>query len=251
MRKKIVAGNWKMNQSLQEGIILVNQLKQALLNETNLPEVVVAPSYLHIDGVVNALKGSEIKTAAQNCSANNNGAFTGEVSAAMLQSAAATYVIVGHSERRMYFKESSELLLKKVQQTLAHQLTPIYCVGEVLAEREANIHFSVIEQQLNEVAFTLTANEFKNIVIAYEPVWAIGTGKTASPEQAQEIHAFIRTLITNKYGKDSSQATSILYGGSCNAQNAPTLFAQTDVDGGLIGGASLKVNDFVQIIKSF
>lgn len=251
MRTKIVAGNWKMNLSVQEGVQLVNELKTALTNEKNLPAVVVAPPYLHIDSVVNELKATSIKTAAQDCSANKNGAFTGEVSAAMLQTTGASYVIIGHSERRTYFKESNGLLLEKIKQALANKLTPIFCIGEVLAEREAGIHFGVIEKQLQEVVFTLTSDEFKNIVIAYEPVWAIGTGKTASPEQAQEIHAFIRTLIGKKYDNALAQATSILYGGSCNAQNAPTLFAQPDVDGGLIGGASLKVNDFVQIIKSF
>jgi triosephosphate isomerase (TIM) len=251
MRTKIVAGNWKMNQSIQEGIQLVRELNAGLVNEKKLPVVVVAPPYLDIPSVVNELKNFIIKTAAQDCSANKNGAYTGEVSALMLEAAGVSYVIIGHSERRTYFKESSELLLKKIQQALTHKLTPIYCIGEVLAEREANTHFKVIKQQLQEVVFTLPAAEFKNIVIAYEPVWAIGTGKTASPEQAQEIHALIRNLIAEKYDNATAQATPILYGGSCNAQNAPTLFAQPDVDGGLIGGASLKANDFIQIIKSF
>lgn len=251
MRQKIVAGNWKMNTTYQEGIDLAIAIDKAVAeNGDKNVQVVVAPPFTHIAEVNKVVNNDRISVAGQNCATETSGAYTGEVSAEMLWSAGADYVILGHSERRSYYGETNELLKIKVKKALEFNLTPIYCVGEVLEEREANKHFDVIKEQLETVLFDLTDEEYKQIVIAYEPVWAIGTGKTASPEQAQEIHKFIRDLLVAKFG-ETAKNTSILYGGSCKPSNAKELFANPDVDGGLIGGASLTADDFLGIINGF
>ena len=251
MRQKIVAGNWKMNTTYQEGIDLAIAIDKAVAEKGDKSvQVVVAPPFTHIAEVNKVVNNERISVAGQNCATETSGAYTGEVSAEMLWSAGADYVILGHSERRSYYGETNELLKIKVKKALEFNLTPIYCVGEVLEEREANKHFDVIKEQLETVLFDLSDEEFKQIVIAYEPVWAIGTGKTASPEQAQEIHKFIRDLLVAKFG-ETAKNTSILYGGSCKPSNAKELFANPDVDGGLIGGASLTADDFLGIINGF
>ena len=251
MRKKIVAGNWKMNKTLQEGLQLSNDLKEALEGKTVNCEVVVGTPYIHLSEVAKNLEGTVVQVAAQNCANKESGAYTGEISAAMVASTGANHVILGHSERRAYYNETSELLKEKVELALENDLTPIFCVGEALEEREADKHFEVVAAQIKEAVFDLSKEDFSKLVIAYEPVWAIGTGKTASPEQAQEIHAFIRKTIEEKYGKEVADNTSILYGGSCNADNAHELFSNPDVDGGLIGGASLEPDKFLPIIEAF
>ena len=251
MRKNIVAGNWKMNKTLQEGLTFTYELKE-LLNGKNINcEVVIGTPFIHLSEVAKATKGTKILVAAQNCADKDSGAYTGEVSAAMVASTGATHVILGHSERRAYYNETPELLKEKVLQALANNLTPIFCVGEVLAERESEKHFDVVAMQLKDSLFELSSEDFAKLVIAYEPVWAIGTGKTASADQAQEMHAFIRTTLADKYGKEVADNTSILYGGSCNAANAKELFSNPDVDGGLIGGASLEASKFLPIIEAF
>ena len=253
MRKKIVAGNWKMNTNLQEGIDLAKAVSEAIEKidfDSSKYGLVIAPPFTHLSAVASILS-SKIGLSAQNIAAYEKGAYTGEISAAMVSSTGANYVILGHSERRNYFGENSEILTAKLNLALQHQLTPIFCIGEVLAEREANKHFDIIKQQLTEVVFNLQQSDFQKLIIAYEPVWAIGTGKTATPEQAQEIHAFIRQLISEKYNTETAENTTILYGGSCNSSNAKELFSQKDIDGGLIGGASLKADDFLAIINSF
>ena len=254
MRKKIIAGNWKMNTTLDDAITLFNEI-ETLLHTTAQPQnttTIIAPPFVFLQNLVQLakLKGN-ISIAAQNCSSEPAGAFTGEVSAKMLQSIGVEYVIIGHSERRIYYAETNAMLTKKVNEALKENLNPIFCVGELLQERESSTHFSIIKQQLSESLFHLTANDFKKITIAYEPVWAIGTGLTASTPQAQEMHHYIRSLIAEQYNSQIAQATSILYGGSCNANNAKDLFNCPDVDGGLIGGASLKAQDFNAIINSF
>lgn len=251
MRKQIVAGNWKMNTTVSEGAKLINDII-ALKNEVPTEvELIVNPPFTHIIPVAEAAKQTTIKVGAQNCSNHTKGAYTGEVSAEMLASIGASHVILGHSERREYFMEDSKMLLEKVKLTLANQLTPIFCCGERLDERESNQHFNVVKTQIEEVLFALSASDAKRVVIAYEPVWAIGTGKTASSEQAQEMHLFIRKTLAEKFGNDIAQSISILYGGSCKPSNAVELFSQPDVDGGLIGGASLVAEDFIAIAKSF
>lgn len=251
MRKNIVAGNWKMNKTLQEGIELANEVNSLVAGITPKCEIVLGTPFIHLTEVVKVVDKAKIGVAAQNCADKVSGAFTGEVSAAMIQSTGAGYVILGHSERRSYYGETNALLKEKTDLALANNLTPIFCIGEVLAERESNIHFDVVKKQIEEGVFHLSAEAFGKIVLAYEPVWAIGTGKTASSDQAQEMHAFIRSLIVKKYGETIAGQTSILYGGSCNASNANELFANPDVDGGLIGGASLKAADFLAIINAF
>jgi len=249
MRKKIVAGNWKMNKSLQDGVTLAKEVEAAVSGINNGVDVIIAPPFIHLTEVKKVI--SKVKLSAQNCASEASGAYTGEVAADMLKSAGVGYVIIGHSERRSYYKESDEILNKKVKLALANGLTPIFCIGELLPEREANKHFDVVKDQITKGLFDLSEADFKNIVLAYEPVWAIGTGKTASAAQAQEIHAFIRSLIVAKYGKAVAEDTSILYGGSCNDKNAKELFANPDVDGGLIGGAALKADQFAVIVSSF
>jgi len=250
MRKKIVAGNWKMNTTYEEGLELVNNV---IARKSEVPSdvaLVVAPPFTYVCCFADALYKAGIGLSAQNCAAEEKGAYTGEVSAAMLVSVGVNHCIIGHSERREYYGETNAVLLKKVKQALAAGLKPIFCIGEVLAEREANSHFDTVKRQLDEVILQLLATDFEKIIIAYEPVWAIGTGKTATSEQAQEMHAFIRQVLAGKFGK-AAQNTSILYGGSCKPSNAKELFAQPDVDGGLIGGASLVADDFIAIACSF
>ena len=249
MRKNIVAGNWKMNKNLQEGVALAAELKEKV-NNPNC-DVIIGTPFIHLATVAELVKGSPIAVAAENCADHASGAYTGEVSAEMVASTGATYCIIGHSERRTYYGETYEILREKVQLALANNLRPIFCIGEVKEEREANRQNEVVKAQLEGSVFNLSAEDFGKLVIAYEPVWAIGTGLTATPEQAQEIHAYIRSLIAEKYGNEVADNTSILYGGSCNAKNAAGLFANPDIDGGLIGGASLKADDFCAIINAF
>jgi triosephosphate isomerase len=251
MRKNIVAGNWKMNKTLQEGLALATELNEALAGETQKCDVVIGVPFIHLASATAAVDANKVGVAAQNCANKESGAYTGEVSAAMVKSTGAGYIILGHSERREYYGETSAILNDKVALTLANGLTPIYCCGEALDVRNANEQNAYVKNQLVETVFNLSADDFSKIVIAYEPIWAIGTGVTASTEQAQDMLAFIRTIIAEKFGAEIAENTSILYGGSCNAKNAPELFAQPDIDGGLIGGASLKVADFKAIIDAF
>jgi triosephosphate isomerase (TIM) len=251
MRKNIVAGNWKMNKNLQEGLALATELNEALAGQTLKCDVVIGTPFIHLASVAAAIDTTKIGVAAQNCANKESGAYTGEISVSMIKSTGANYVILGHSERRAYYGETAELLKTKTELALANGLTPIFCIGEVLEERESGVFFDVVKGQIVDSLFELSAEDFGKIVLAYEPVWAIGTGKTASAAQAQEIHAFIRQTIAAKYGEAVAQNTSILYGGSCNAANAQELFANPDVDGGLIGGAALKVADFKAIIDAF
>jgi triosephosphate isomerase len=248
MRKQIVAGNWKMNKTLTEGKVLCSSIIE-LLGETT-KEVIIGAPYTHLASLVEVAKGTNVKIAAQNCHQELSGAYTGEISAAMLADLGLEYVILGHSERRAYNGENNSLLASKVNTALSQGLKVIYCCGETLEERKSNIHFDIVEKQIEEALFHLDAAAMKNIVIAYEPVWAIGTGETATSDQAQEMHAHIRKVLAAKYGEEIAENTSILYGGSCKPSNAVELFSQTDVDGGLIGGASLKAEDFISIIKA-
>lgn len=249
MRKKIVAGNWKMNTSVRQGEELAAAVAERS-REIDGVLLVVAPPFTHLTKVADKLKGSAVQLSAQNCASEKSGAYTGEVAVAMIADAGAKYCILGHSERREYYGETDETLNKKLALCLAEKLTPIFCVGEKLGERESGTHFEVVKAQLRNTVFNLSDADFEKTIIAYEPVWAIGTGKTASPEQAQEMHAFIRKTLSEKFG-DKARETAILYGGSCNPGNAKALFSNGDVDGGLIGGASLKVDDFIAIAKSF
>ncbi|MDR2840235.1 MAG: triose-phosphate isomerase [Paludibacter sp.] len=251
MRKNIVAGNWKMNKTLPEGLALAKEIDNAVKGENLNCEIVIGTPFIHLASVADALSSGKIAVAAQNCADKISGAYTGEVSAAQVKSTGAEYVILGHSERREYYHETSEILNAKVALTLENQLIPIYCCGEPKQVREANTQNAYVKRQLDETVFNLSEVDFAKLVIAYEPIWAIGTGLTATTEQAQEMLAYIRSLIVEKFGKQIAENTSILYGGSCNAKNAPELFAQPDIDGGLIGGASLKCDDFVQIVKAF
>lgn len=249
MRKKIVAGNWKMNKSLQEGIELakeVNNRVKALAPSQTL--IILGTPFIHLSEV-NKIADS-VAISAQNCATEVSGAYTGEVSATMIASTGCQYVILGHSERRSYYGETDEILQKKVMRALENNLDIIFCVGEVLADREAGKHFDIVKSQLENGLFNLSAEQFTHIIIAYEPVWAIGTGKTATSAQAEEMHQFIRATIASRYGEKTADDTSILYGGSCNAKNADELFSQPNVDGGLIGGASLKADDFLAIINA-
>jgi len=251
MRKNIVAGNWKMNNTLQEGADLAKGLQNALSGKKVNCDVVVCTPFIHLAAVCPLIDKQTVKLGAQNCADKTSGAYTGEVSAAMVASAGAQYVILGHSERRAYYGETNAILKEKVKLALENHLTPIFCIGEVLAEREAGKQIEVVKTQIEESLFDLSAEDFGKIVLAYEPVWAIGTGKTATSAQAQEMHAFIRGIIANKYGTTVANEISILYGGSANAGNAKELFSNPDVDGGLIGGASLKVDTFLPIVEAF
>jgi triosephosphate isomerase len=251
MRKNIIAGNWKMNTTLSEGLALAKGLDEALKGKTLKCDVVIGTPFIHLASVVAAIDTKRIGVAAQNCADKDKGAYTGEVSAAMVASTGAKYVILGHSERRQYYHETSVTLKAKVNLALANGLTPIFCIGEVLAEREAGKHFEVVDEQVKTALFDLSPEDFGKIVIAYEPVWAIGTGKTATADQAQEIHAHIRKTLAAKYGDAIANDTTILYGGSMNAENAKDLVAKPDVDGGLIGGASLSVEKFLPIVEAF
>ena len=251
MRKNIVAGNWKMNKTLQEGIALATELNDALAAKAVNCDVVIGTPFIHLASVASVVNTAKLGVAAQNCADHVSGAYTGEISASMVKSTGASYVILGHSERRAYYGETNEMLKTKVELALANGLTPIFCIGEVLEEREAEKQFEVVEKQIKESLFDLSVEDFGKLVLAYEPVWAIGTGKTASAEQAQEIHAFIRGVLVAKYGKQVADDCSILYGGSCKASNAKELFSNPDVDGGLIGGAALTVVDFMGIVEAF
>ena len=251
MRKKIVAGNWKMNTTVAEGAELAKGIVAKVNEIPKGVQLVVAPPFTHLVPVAEALKGSPVALSAQNCADQPKGAFTGEVSAAMLKSVGCAYTILGHSERREYYGETSEKLVKKMALAFENGLKVIFCVGEKLEEREEGNHFDVVSAQISEVLFGLEPEQMKNVVIAYEPVWAIGTGVTATSEQAQEIHAFIRKTLAAHFGEKIAEETTILYGGSCKPSNAQELFACPDIDGGLIGGASLKADDFIAIAKAY
>jgi triosephosphate isomerase len=251
MRKKIVAGNWKMNMNLSEGVALAGSVNAYFLEHpSKKAEAVLCTPFIHLSAVSEIVKNGKVGVGAQNCASEASGAYTGEVSCDMIKSTGAKYVIIGHSERRTYYNEDDILLNKKIGQALKSRLEVIFCCGEVLHEREQNIYFDVVRNQVKVALFSLTAEEMKRIVIAYEPVWAIGTGLTATPQQAQEMHAFIRDLLKGKWGKEVADTTSILYGGSCKPSNAAEIFAMPDVDGGLIGGASLKKEDFCAIVEA-
>jgi triosephosphate isomerase (TIM) len=251
MRKKIVAGNWKMNKTLEEAHALIAELTGMVSDEVKTPaEVVVCVPFPYLIPVKNQLgAGARIKVGAQNCSEHEWGAYTGETCASMLASAGIPYVILGHSERRQYFAENSPVLVKKIDRALAQKLTPIFCCGEPLEIREKGTHEMLVKQQVEEALFHLSADAIQKVVIAYEPVWAIGTGKTATSQQAQDMHVIIRKHLADKYGAAIANNISILYGGSVKADNAKELFSQPDVDGGLVGGASLKSREFVEIVK--
>ncbi|MBQ0073424.1 MAG: triose-phosphate isomerase [Prevotella sp.] len=249
MRKKIVAGNWKMNKNLQEGVALAKELTEVVKNPNC--DVIIGTPFIHLASVAEVIKGSCIQLSAENCADKASGAYTGEVSAEMVKSTGAEYVILGHSERREYYNETPEILKEKVELALANGLKVIFCIGESLEQREANKQNEVVKAELAGSVFHLSAEQWKNIVIAYEPIWAIGTGKTATADQAEEIHAYIRSCVAEVYGAQVADDTTILYGGSCKASNAPELFAKADIDGGLIGGASLKAADFKGIIDAW
>lgn len=251
MRKNIVAGNWKMNTTLAEGLALATGLNEALKDKTTNCDVIIGTPFTHLASVAAAIDTNKIGVAAENCADKEKGAYTGEVSAEMVKSTGAEYVILGHSERRGYYNETPEILKEKVQLALANGLKVIFCIGESLEEREANKQNEVVKAELEGSVFNLSAEDFSKIIVAYEPIWAIGTGKTATSDQAEEIHAYIRSVIAEKYGQEVADNTSILYGGSCKASNAPELFAKADIDGGLIGGASLKAADFKGIIDAW
>lgn len=251
MRKNIVAGNWKMNTTVPEGVELASNVNKALLSATPNCEVIVCVPFTHLCPVNAVLSAEKLSLGAENCADHKSGAYTGEVSAPMVKSTGATHVILGHSERRQYYGETSETLKEKVALALENGLTPIFCVGEVLEQRENGTYLDVVKKQIEDALFQLSAEDFGKIILAYEPVWAIGTGKTATDDQAQEMHAFIRGVIADKYGKEVAENTSILYGGSCKPSNAKALFAKPDVDGGLIGGASLDAESFMAIVNAF
>lgn len=251
MRKKIVAANWKMNLTLNEGAELVNDIFNELPEIDDTRRVVIAPPFTHISGVSSQLEAMpHIYLGAQNCHCEVAGAYTGEVSAEMLKSAGVEYVIIGHSERREYFNETNAIVTKKINQALNNELQVIFCCGESLSVRDAGTQNAHVETQISESLFHLSDAQLQNIVIAYEPIWAIGTGRTATAQQAQEMHAHIRSVIKAQYGAQAAENISILYGGSCKPSNAAELFAGADVDGGLIGGASLKASEFVGIISA-
>ena len=249
MRKKIVAGNWKMNKTLQEGIDLAKTINRQI--EDNGVIVILCTPFIHLTEVSNVITKDSLFLGAQNCASETSGAYTGEVSADMISSTGADYVIIGHSERRSYYHEDDALLNKKMKLALAAGLIPIFCCGEVLAERQSGNHMKVVRTQIEKGLFDLSPEDFGKVVVAYEPVWAIGTGVTATSDQAQEMHKVIRELIAEKYGNQVADNTSILYGGSCKPSNARELFANPDVDGGLIGGASLNAADFMGIVAAF
>ncbi len=249
MRKKIVAGNWKMNTLPTEGASLAKEIVEKF--DTKDVDLIIAPPFTHIGAISKVLINSQVKLSAQNMAKEDFGAFTGEISGEMLKSLDVEYVIIGHSERRSYYEETNSILFAKIRKALSVGLIPIYCVGENLEERESGNYFNVIKNQLEDGVFGLSKEDFSKLVIAYEPVWAIGTGRTASPVQAQEVHAFIRKMVGDKYELSTSENLSILYGGSCKPSNAKELFSKEDIDGGLIGGAALNANDFVEIAKSF
>lgn len=249
MRKQIVAGNWKMNNDLAETEMFLVELKKQVFPEN--VEVMIAPSFTNLNHAFRSLREHPVTIVAQNMHQSNDGAFTGEISAKMLKSVGTNTVILGHSERRAYFKEDGAILSEKVNTALENEMTVIFCIGEELEDRKKGNHFELIKSQLSEGLFHISNDAWSNIIIAYEPVWAIGTGETASPEQAQEMHKFIRKTIAENYSKEIADKVSILYGGSVKPDNAVEIFGQDDVDGGLIGGASLKVESFMNIVNSF
>ena len=246
----MVAANWKMNLNVEEGAALIEQIRNRMLDKILKCEVIIAPPFTHLQMAMAAVKGSAIQIGAQNCHAERHGAFTGEVSVDMLKSLGVSYIITGHSERRQLFYETDVIIRDKVNAILEGGVKPIFCCGESLDIREAGGQNDFVRNQLEEGLFHLDASSFQNVVIAYEPIWAIGTGVTASPEQAQEMHSFIRNAITHRYGAGISSSTRILYGGSVKADNAGTLFSQADVDGGLVGGASLQAQGFLSIVDA-
>ncbi len=250
MRDKIVAGNWKMNLNFEEAIQLASNLNAWVADNQPVAQVIIAPSSLYLQTLLEGVDEQFIKVASQDISAHSKGAYTGDISAEQLDSIGLDFAIIGHSERREYQGESDELIAEKLKQAFNFQISPILCVGEKLEEREAEQHFAVVKSQLINALKPQKAEDLKRLIIAYEPVWAIGTGKTASPEQAQEIHAFIRKVLKDEFGTELANDTSILYGGSVNAKNADEIFAQADIDGGLVGGAALKYEDFIQIIAA-
>lgn len=241
-----------MNTTLMQGINLAKKVNE-LVEKNNIEnvQIILAPPFVHLSEISKVVNSDKIFISAQNCASEAKGAYTGEVSAEMIKSAGIEYVIIGHSERRSYYNENNQILNKKVKLAIENNLTPIFCVGELIEDRKAGNYFNIVKNQLEEGLFDLSADNFSKAIIAYEPVWAIGTGLVATPEQAQEIHKYIRNLIEQKYGKDIAQNTSILYGGSCKPDNAKELFSNPDVDGGLIGGASLIAEDFYGIITAF
>ena len=251
MRKKIVAGNWKMNLNLQEGVALAKEINEAMTAEKPNCDVVICTPFIHLASVAKELNASLVGLGAENCADKEKGAYTGEVSAEMVKSTGAQYVILGHSERRQYYGETAEILKEKVLLALKNGLKVIFCCGETLEERESNRQNNVVKAELEGSVFNLSAEEWKNIILAYEPIWAIGTGKTATSDQAEEMLCYIRSIVAEKYGKEVAEETSILYGGSCKASNAPELFSKPNIDGGLIGGASLKAADFKGIIDAW
>ncbi len=251
MRKNIVAGNWKMNTTLPEGLKLAEEVNAAVTAAKPNCDVVICVPFTHLAPVAGVIDQNVLGLGAENCANHEKGAYTGEVSAPMVASTGATYVILGHSERRQYYHEDSAVLREKLGLALANGLTPIFCIGEVLEERENGTYNEVVKRQIEEALFDLSAEDFSKIILAYEPVWAIGTGKTATPDQAEDMHAHIRATIAAKYGQEVADNTSILYGGSCKPTNAAELFAKPDIDGGLIGGAALKCADFMGIVNAF
>ena len=249
MRKNIVAGNWKMHKTHSETIALIEEI--TLKKQNTSTEIIVAPTFVNLQTAVTISEGNNITVAAQNMHQAEGGAFTGEISASMLTDIGVNTVIIGHSERRAYFHETDALLALKVDTALKHKMRIIFCFGEELKDRQLNNHFNVVEYQLRDALFHLQKSDWANIILAYEPVWAIGTGETASPEQAQEMHAFIRSLVDKVFGNDVAENVSILYGGSVKPDNAKEIFSKKDVDGGLIGGAALKADDFLAIVNGF
>lgn len=251
MRKNIVAGNWKMNTTVPEGVALAKEVYEALKATKANCDVIICTPFTHLCPVAAVIDQNVLGLGAENCADHKSGAYTGEVSAPMVASTGAKYVILGHSERRQYYGETAETLREKVALALENGLTPIFCIGEVLEQRDNGTYNEVVAKQVEEGLFNLSAEDFGKIVLAYEPVWAIGTGKTATPEQAEDMHAWIRSVIAGKYGAEVAENTSILYGGSCKPSNAAELFAKPDIDGGLIGGAALKCADFMGIVNAF
>lgn len=249
MRTKIVAGNWKMNKNAEQTEDFINELIDKLPTDTDV-KVVIAPTFVNLSSAVDHTEFTNIRVAAQNMHQAESGAFTGEISADMLKSIGVNTVILGHSERRAYFHETDALIANKVETALKHEMTVIFCFGEELKDRSTNSHFNIVEAQLRDGLFNLSDSTWSNIILAYEPVWAIGTGETASPEQAQEMHEFIRETVRKQFGSQVAEDVSILYGGSVKPENAKEIFSKPDVDGGLIGGAALNANDFVAIVNA-
>jgi triosephosphate isomerase len=250
MKNKIVAGNWKMNKSFSDAEDLIVAIAEGIEEKSSAVEVILFPPFVYIEMATDIEQESDVMIGAQNISQFESGAYTGEISAQMLESLDVRFSIIGHSERRKHFNETNEMLAQKVDMALKYKISPVFCIGETLEERTADKHFAVIEKQLNESLFHLTEKDFEEVIIAYEPVWAIGTGVTATTGQAQEMHAYIRSLVAKKYNQTIADECFILYGGSCNADNAEDLFSLPDVDGGLIGGASLDAEQFLKIVDA-